>query len=541
MITTMLRPPSEAQPWRSTRTCGRGLIAVAVVLLLAGCQSVPTAENQSHRPLSHEVQIARSAWTTLGSTPPESPAAAKAMQRYNRAVEKVVEGLAQYRGAGWARPVALGSSGTLRFDDRGKGLLSLADFDRMERASETPLKGVNQRRDPSGLGVPVVLIQDDPEKVSHRFHAPRGEFLPGTVVIDFSSGSDAVVRIHDPLKTTEVRVGDRVVTLAEDPAAALQYSLTNETEDQNGNPNVANSASGEDESQLYLLGRYDPTKTPVVFVHGLRSGPTIWKNAVNDLISDPDLRAKYQPLCFVYPSNLPIPASAARLRQLLSHARKTLDPGHHNPGFDRLVLVGHSMGGLVCRMQVTDSGSDYWDAFFSVPPEKLVGAIDPKTMSMVRRSMFFKRQKNVAAVIFICTPHQGSVLATNKLIQGLVDLVLFLPKTARDRMRALQEIPESYVHPALRSFNDWGVNGIETLSPEHPFFKALLRRPVPVPHYSIISTRDPKNYQQSDDGVVPYWSSHLDTARSETILDFAHGCVEQQATVDAIEKILTKL
>jgi len=463
------------------------------------------------------------------------------MVRYNRAVEQVVQGLEQYRGANWARPIALDSSRTLRFgvgDDAGdKSMLALADFARVEVASETPLKGVRQRRIRSGIGVPVVLIQDDLPKIRQRFHSPNGEFLPGTVVIDFS-GKDPLVQIHDPLRSSAARVGDRVVPLAGDPAAALQYSLTSETKALNGNPHTINSASGEGESRLFFVGRYDPGKTPVLFVHGLRSGPSIWKNAVNDLMSDPDLRSKYQPLCFAYPSNLPIPSSAARLRQLLVRARNTLDAPHRNPGFDRMIIVGHSMGGLLSRMQVTDSGDDYWNAFFTVPPERLAKEIDPKTLSMVRRSLFFKRQPNIAGIIFICVPHQGSVLASNKLIQGMVNLASFIPKTARDRLKALKEIPEAYVHPTLQSFNDWGVNGIETLSPEHPFFKALLSHPVPVPHHSIVGTRDRQNYRVSHDGVVPYWSSHLDTAKSETIVDFAHGCVEQQATVDAIEKIL---
>jgi hypothetical protein len=85
------------------------------------------------------------------------------------------------------------------------------------------------------------------------------------------------------------------------------------------------------------------------------------------------------------------------------------------------------------------------------------------------------------------------------------------------------------------------VKGIETLSPEHPFFKALSKKPVRVAHYSIIASRDVANFTKSDDGVVPYWSSHLDTALSETIVDYAHGCVEQREAVVALEKILHAL
>src|SRR6185295_12524098 len=95
------------------------------------------------------------------------------------------------------------------------------------------------------------------------------------------------------------------------------------------------------------------------------SSPVVWKNSINELLADPELRRRYQPVCFIYPSRLPVPASAARLRELLKRSRETLDPAHHNAGFGQMVLVGHSMGGLLVRMQAIDSGMDFWRSFFT--------------------------------------------------------------------------------------------------------------------------------------------------------------------------------
>ena len=64
--------------------------------------------------------------------------------------------------------------------------------------------------------------------------------------------------------------------------------------------------------QVYLLDRYDPNKTPLLMVHGLRC---LWPlpPLVNALRSDPELRAQFQIWQFYYPSGTPVLANAAAL------------------------------------------------------------------------------------------------------------------------------------------------------------------------------------------------------------------------------------
>jgi hypothetical protein len=68
-------------------------------------------------------------------------------------------------------------------------------------------------------------------------------------------------------------------------------------------------------------------------------------------------------------------------------------------------------------------------------------------------------------------------------------------------------------------------NSIDTLSPNDPFVKEMNALPMAkrIPYHSIIGDRGRGDTPNSSDGVVPYWSSHLDGAESEKIVPSGHG------------------
>lgn len=43
----------------------------------------------------------------------------------------------------------------------------------------------------------------------------------------------------------------------------------------------------------------------------------------------------------------------------------SIDPDGEDPALRNLVLIGHSQGGLLARLMVTDSGTRFWDAVVS--------------------------------------------------------------------------------------------------------------------------------------------------------------------------------
>jgi triacylglycerol esterase/lipase EstA (alpha/beta hydrolase family) len=540
---------NQSHPHRWSRSL---IIATALFALLPEYYALAAAATQgtdSGRTASN-LDKAQQAWQVMQQENPGTSSAQRALRKYDEAVTAVVNSLREREGtAAWGKEIRLGGAQSWRITFDGPArqgparTLALSEFARCRVAADVKLSGFDRVVARSGLGVPVVLVQEDPRRARQPFHPPRGEFLPATAVLEFPARvpdqpAEARLRFYNPLAVSAVTVGRHPQPLAENLTAPLQSSLTDASLDKNGPLQASPSASGEKESQLFFLNRYDSTKVPVVFVHGVNSSPIVWKNSVNELLADPELRRRYQPVCFIYPSRLPVPASAARLRELLKRSRDTLDPEHHDAGFGQMVLVGHSMGGLLVRMQAIDSGMDFWRSFFTASPRKMAGQIDAGTQRMLRGALFFKREPNVKTVVFIGTPHQGSVLADVGIVRAVLRLILFLPKTAQQQVQALVSLPPTYINPTLRGFHHWGVEGTENCSTGHPFFHALAQHPVAISYHSIIATRRTIDFRNGGDGVVPYWSAHLDGAASETIVPYMHGCLEKPKTVRAVMKIL---
>ena len=105
---------------------------------------------------------------------------------------------------------------------------------------------------------------------------------------------------------------------------------------------------------LLFLQPYDPEKVPVIFVHGLLSAPSAWANVASSLNADPEIRRHFQFWAFSYSTGNPIAYSALLLRQDLGYAEQT----YH---FKQAILVGHSRGGIISRLQVTNSGRTLWN------------------------------------------------------------------------------------------------------------------------------------------------------------------------------------
>jgi triacylglycerol esterase/lipase EstA (alpha/beta hydrolase family) len=80
-----------------------------------------------------------------------------------------------------------------------------------------------------------------------------------------------------------------------------------------------------------------------------------------------------------------------------------------------MVVIGHSMGGLLAKSLVCDSSNDLWNAVFTVSPERL--AVGKAALSDLQGSFFFRARKDVAKVIFMATPQRGSDLAANWIVR----------------------------------------------------------------------------------------------------------------------------
>jgi hypothetical protein len=78
-----------------------------------------------------------------------------------------------------------------------------------------------------------------------------------------------------------------------------------------------------------------------------------------------------------YPSGYPFFYSAALLREELDQVDQTY------PDHKKIILIGHSMGGLVARLMATDSNLMLWKAYFGKPPREV--PMDPGPKKFIER------------------------------------------------------------------------------------------------------------------------------------------------------------
>jgi pimeloyl-ACP methyl ester carboxylesterase len=278
---------------------------------------------------------------------------------------------------------------------------------------------------------------------------------------------------------------------------------------------------------LYFLQPYDPDRIPLVFVHGLFSTPFDWVQTINGLQADPEIRKHYQFWVFAYPTGNPILYSALRLREELARVDQVYP--NHRP----YVVVGHSMGGILTHAQVTTLTRATWEERLG---ETAKGIFTKNSSnSLIVRALTFQANPRIKRVVFICTPHRGSDMASGgvgKLGISLIALPLNIASAMKDVLTSAQL--EQLTGSSKRL-----PNSITGLKPSNPGFPVMNAARISVPYHSIIGNRGkPGPLAESSDGVVPYWSSHLDGAQSEVIVPGPHGACQLPQTIAELDRIL---
>jgi hypothetical protein len=334
-----------------------------------------------------------------------------------------------------------------------------------------------------------------------------------------------------------VRIGSRVETLAADfstPFAVRTRELNRESFFTLGILGFLRGDRYFERAGLYPVEFPRTDKLPVVFVHGLISDPNDWRFLHNALLADPQIRQKYQFWAFYYPTSMAVPWSATILRRELEDARRQMNPGRRNPKLDDMTLIGHSMGGLVSRMQIVDGGQKYYSQYFTKPIDKL--RLSKSDRQMMREMFFFEPNPDIKQVVFICVPHQGSFLATN-WIGKIGRIIARLPLSVVQSSINLVTLNGDALAAGVQVEPN---TSIDSLSPGGKFAAALATLPMNprVKLNSIIGNRGkPGDPWRSSDGVVPYWSSHIDGV-PETIIPSAHPGPEHDACATAVKSIL---
>jgi pimeloyl-ACP methyl ester carboxylesterase len=286
---------------------------------------------------------------------------------------------------------------------------------------------------------------------------------------------------------------------------------------------------------LSLLRSYKRGKIPVVFVHGLWASPWSWSRMIESLEADPVLRGRCQFWTYGYSTGDPIPYSASLLRRDLDEVRRKFDPDGSDREFDRMVVVGHSMGGLLTKMMAQESGTRLWQVISDRPVDELAG--EPADREFLRRVLIFKPRPEVRRVVFINTPHRGSRLDQGGLELLGSRLIRHPDPLQASYSRLMARNGPDFFKPFFRKGLPTSVDELEWRSPLLMGLDAVRLAPTIDAHSIIADRRDPPRAGGSD-GLVPYESAHLDGTVSEFLVSSGHLCQDNPAVIGEIRRIL---
>jgi hypothetical protein len=345
------------------------------------------------------------------------------------------------------------------------------------------------------------------------------------------------LELHLAWDAESVSVAGERVPLELEPSAAIALSFTDVPVTEIETLGFLGRLTGfyAERPPLVSSTPYKPGLIPVVFVHGTESSVVRWAEMYNRLLADPDIRSRYQFWFFQYDSGNPIVVSSLLLRDSLRTAVARLDPEGKDPALRKMVLIGHSQGGLLVKMQVINSGNQIWDSVSKKPLDQL--ELSDKTRDLMRRAMFVEALPEVSRVVFICTPHRGSFVAGRNIIRNLVRMLIALPTNLAGLDAEIIRNRDA-LQPGVSLFVP---SAVDNMSPHHHFILTLQKIPVAsdVKDHSIIAIETDGPVEQGNDGVVEYTSAHIEPVESELIVrPSPHSTQGNPHTIEEVRRIL---
>jgi triacylglycerol esterase/lipase EstA (alpha/beta hydrolase family) len=529
-------------PKRSKTPIWIRLIAAATCLaLFASCATAPqTARGPEYAPTASLMREARSANVPVEKRAADYLQAAAmtapllgtgigtpACETYNAACGEVAVLLRSSEGGRlWNQPLTLAGNNTtyhLRLEPAGSAVWAPNYFTTLESPDQIKENLIRKRNVQEGVGGALVGVRI--VNPLEKFMPAKGITAPVTATLDFHA-TDATLALRRPAKQPMASVEGKTRPLEANFSAPISYYQPP------GNLLLIGLMAGLrsnryiDKTGLYFLQPYDPDRIPLVFVHGLFSTAFNWAQTINGLQADPEIRKRYQFWVFGYPTGNPILYSALRLREELARADK-LYPNHRP-----YVVVGHSMGGMLTRMQVITVTRPMWEKDLGETAKTIFR--ENASDSLVVRATTFQANPRIKRVVFICTPHRGSQMASSGLGRfgtSLIALPLNIASAMTDALTSAELVKLTGSGKRLP-------NSISGLKPSNPALPVVNEARITVPYHSIIGDRGKDHCPDCTDGVVPYSSSHLDGAQSEVIVPGPHGACELPQTIAELDRLL---
>ena len=387
------------------------------------------------------------------------------------------------------------------------------------------------------------LTHDYPKGINPNIHKAR--YLAATIIAqpkksnatieDVLTNPNFEIKVYDPYSVEKVEIAGKPYSLAANFSAPYGLWLAE------NNLGAAAYLTLIDRDQhlamphIYMLEPYNPNKKIIVLVHGLASSPEAWIAVTNDIMGDAILREHYQVWQIFYSTNMPILESRFQIYALLKQAFGSLNP--KDAAAQDAVLIGHSMGGIISRLLVSDADIS----------KQALELMNNRQQTRLRKHpvigerLKMKPIENFDRAIFLAAPHRGTdyadrwfTLAARKIIKIPATFLTTLADTLTSYDVDLKDFVKTLTNDVIQ-------NGPSDLSKKSKFMELTASIP---PEKGLVFHSIMGNITKSDDpnvitdGIVPYKSAHLDGAVSEKIFTGGHSIQETPEAVLELRRIL---
>lgn len=414
-------------------------------------------------------------------------------------------------------------------------------------ASSLTFQGLRSQYRRDGVGAELVAVTAKQVVSASSADIPYSEtpFPAVSTVLIFAGNNlgevlntnQVSLEVFDPYRTDNIELAGQHVPLAANFTSGYGLWLARSGFSSQALLTLIGRGEVLENPRVYLMQPYDPERKVLIMLHGLASSPEAWINVANEIMGDEQLRKNYQIWQVYYPTNMPIPINNLEVHQALEATFKHFDPSGQAPASKDVVLLGHSMGGILARLLSSSSGDGVWEALLERYPKR--ASKIRKERNKIEPYLYFDPLPQVSRSIFVAAPHRGTPFAENRVARWASSVVK-LPFSVMNRIKEVGQILVSptatSAEPLNRSFNS-----IDNLSDQDFFIQASSRIHISpkITYHSIIGNYTPKvSLEESSDGVVPYKSSHLEGAASEVIIPSWHSVQETPEAIVEIRRIL---
>lgn len=390
-----------------------------------------------------------------------------------------------------------------------------------------------------GIGVPLVVLGNSCR--SRRFMQKTSAFSATLIMrspsgcgakdcliqgaVDLSVSKLPTLELVDSRRLRHVQMGAQTKRIARDLSAPLVYRLS--TAPRNYWKEFVRPDSGLSQGQLQMLEPYQPGKIPVVFIHGLLSDPYTWSQMINELLARPEFIDRFQVWVYNYPTGRAFISSATKLRFDLATLRQSLDPERSDPALSEMVLVGHSLGGILAKLQVTSTQDALWNSVANRPLDDL--SVPEQFRDELRQYFYFAPSPDVKRVVYMGTPHRGSAYA-KRCVGRLTSKLVRRPAWEQMRHQTMVDANPGVFSDEVR---DRIPTSIDLLDPESQLLQAIkdLQVSPDVRLHSVIGDYAWRIGFGRSDLVVPVQSARETAAVSELVIKAKHQNVNKELVV----------